>query len=191
MQQPEGFQHRFGTGFVLKLNRALYGLKQAGHQWHKKLDSVLSQLGFSKVRCDNSIWVLQKDSVRVILPVHVDDMTVACKSKQQYLDLVHQLKQHFKLKELGLTSHLLGVAVQRDRSKRLLTLSQKQYLQDVLERFGLANTRPVATPLDPGARLSKEQCPQTEADRTFMQSVPYSQLVGALMYLAVATRPDM
>ena len=42
MQTPEGFRDRFGAGFVLKLNKALYGLKQAGHQWHKKLDSVMS-----------------------------------------------------------------------------------------------------------------------------------------------------
>ena len=60
MQQPEGYRDHFGAGFVLKLNRALYGLKQAEHQWHKKLDSVLSSLQFKLVRCDNSIWVYQK-----------------------------------------------------------------------------------------------------------------------------------
>ena len=55
MQQPEGFTNRYGTGFVLKLNRALYGLKQAGHQWHKKLDSVLKSASFALVCCDHSI----------------------------------------------------------------------------------------------------------------------------------------
>ena len=57
MQTPEGFREQYSDGEVLKLNRALYGLKQAGHQWHKKLNQVLTSIGFTLVRCDNSIWV--------------------------------------------------------------------------------------------------------------------------------------
>ena len=191
MQTPEGFKDRFGSDSVLKLNRALYGLKQAGHQWHRKLDSVLSSMQFKLVRCDNSIWVYKRDSVHIIVPVYVDDMTVACRKQEEYDLLVQDLKRHFKLKELGPISSLLGVAVQRDRSKRQLTLSQRQFTQDILERFGLANVHPVSTPLDPGMRLSKEQAPKDDEERSFMQKVPYAELVGAIMYLAVATRPDI
>ncbi|KAL5532213.1 hypothetical protein ACEPAF_5777 [Sanghuangporus sanghuang] len=46
MNQPEGFEDYFGPGFVLKLIKSIYGLKQAGHQWHKKLDSVMKSMGF-------------------------------------------------------------------------------------------------------------------------------------------------
>ena len=191
MQQPEGFKDRFGPGFVLQLKRALYGLKQAGHQWHKKLDSVMSGMGFKLVRCDNSIWIYQNDGVHIIIPVYVDDMTIACKRTEQYASTVKELKKHFKLKELGPLSSLLGVSVHRDRSRRRLTLSQSQYISDVLQTFGLADVRPVATPLDPGAKLSKEQAPKNDEERLQMQNIPYSQLVGALMYLAVATRPDI
>ena len=55
MQQPEGFEEYFGPGFVLKLIKSIYGLKQAGRQWHKKLDSVLQDMSFTLMRCDNSI----------------------------------------------------------------------------------------------------------------------------------------
>ena len=191
MQHPEGFESRFGHGTFLQLHKALYGLKQAGHQWHKKLNEVLTSMEFKLVRCDNSIWVFQRDSSRVIIPVYVDDMTVACKTRSEYTAIVSQLKKHFKLKELGETSSLLGVYIQRNRSKRCLTLSQAQYVEDVLERFKLGSMHPVSTPLDPGVRLSKEQSPQNDSERSEMSQVPYSQLVGALMYLAIATRPDI
>ena len=56
MQEPEGFAE-LGPGWALKLIKSIYGLKQAGRQWHKKLDSALQSMGFSKVKCDNAIWV--------------------------------------------------------------------------------------------------------------------------------------
>ena len=118
-------------------------------------------------------------------------MTIVCKSRSEYAAVVSELKQHFKLKELGETSSLLGVYIERDRSNRRLCISQQHYLEDVLERFKLGNMHPVSTPLDPGLRLSKDQVPQTDSERSEMARVPYSQLVGALMYLAIATRPDI
>lgn len=176
---------------MLKLKRALYGLKQAGHQWHKKLDSVMRKINFELVRCDNSIWVFKRGNVRVIVPVYVDDMTIASKTTKEYEDVASELEKHFKLKRLGPTTSLLGVAIERDRSKHLLKISQKQYAMDVLSRFGLADISTVTTPLPPGHQLSKDQAPKSDAERVEMQDIPYAQLVGALMYLAVATRPDI
>ena len=112
------------------------------------------------------------------MPVYVDDMTIACKSHTKYEHLAKELKKHFKLKELGETLSLLGVYIERDRSNRRLCISQQHYLEDVLERFKLGNMHPVSTPLDPGLRLSKDQAPQTDSERSEMSRVPYSQLVG-------------
>ena len=185
MQTPEGFKDHFGSGFVLKLQRALYGLKQAGHQWHKKLDETMQLMKFKLVRCDNSIWVYKNGPVHLIVPTYIDDMTVACKRGVDYQDLVGELKKHFKLKELGPTSALLGVSIERDRSRRCIMLSQRQFAMDVLERFHLADVHPVSTPLDPGARLSKEQAPKDDEERAYMAKVPYAALVGALMCQAI------
>ncbi|KAH9291001.1 hypothetical protein KI387_044130 [Taxus chinensis] len=40
-------------------------------------------------------------------------------------------------------------------------------------------------------KLSKEQCPMTEQERNHMSKVPYSSVVGSLMYAMVCTRPDI
>ncbi|THG94740.1 hypothetical protein EW145_g8084 [Phellinidium pouzarii] len=118
-------------------------------------------------------------------------MTIAAKSKDQYLFVKEELEKHFKLHDLGPTSFLLGVRVERDRSKRLLSLSQRQYIIDILERFEMSNCTTVTTPLPDGHRLSKAMAPKDAEEIAFMKTVPYRQLVGALMYLAVATRPDI
>ncbi|KAJ3474116.1 hypothetical protein NLI96_g12644 [Meripilus lineatus] len=79
----------------------------------------------------------------------------------------------------------------RDRAKHSISLSQKHYVEDILERFHMSDCKPVGTPMEPGLRLSASQCPATDEDKQAMASVPYINAVGALMYLAIATRPDI
>ena len=62
------------------LSKSIYGLKQAGRQWHKKLMSILYELGFKRLESDRSIFIFVKDDVKIILPVYIDDMTLASKS---------------------------------------------------------------------------------------------------------------
>lgn len=112
----------------------IYGLRQSPCLWHQKLNSVLVSLGFSRIKSDASVWVYDREGVRVIVPVFVDDMTLVSKSKQKIAELKEELKKHFKLRDLGPTEFLLGVKIERDRSNRTLHLSQHQYTPDVLSR---------------------------------------------------------
>ena len=70
-------------------------------------------------------------------------------------------------------------------------LSQEKYIERVLKRFHMDNAKPVATPLALQTRLSKEDCPKTKEDKEFMSLVPYSNVVGSIMYAIVCTRPDV
>lgn len=88
-------------------------------------------------------------------------------------------------------SFLLGVHVTRDRANRVLTLSQRQAVVDMLKKFDMADCKPVSTPLDPGTKLSVADSPQNEEEVALMRSKPYAEAVGTLMYIAIATRPDI
>src|ERR1700749_1553965 len=114
MEQPEGF-HQGAKNEFLQLLKDLYGLKQAPRIWHKKLHKVLVNMGFKRVQCDHSIWVYQRHDVRVIVPVFVDDMTLASKAKKAIQNVKDELSKHFKYRDLGPISYLLGVSVERDR----------------------------------------------------------------------------
>ena len=81
--------------------------------------------------------------------------------------------------------------IQRDHSRHSLSPSQTQYIVDVLEQYSMTDCVAVSTPLDPNSKLSKEQCPTTDEEKAQMRAYPYAQLVGSLMYLAIATRPDI
>jgi hypothetical protein len=190
MRQPEGFAEKDDT-WVARLLKGLYGLKQGGREWFKRLKEVLSHLGFSRIRSDGSIFIWEKDGVQVICPVFVDDITFASKSKSKIAALKVELAKHFKLRDLGPTTFQLGVEVIRDREARTLHLTQHRYCLDLLEHYGFMDCSPVSTPMDPGVRLSTSQSPSTPEDEAFMRTVPYVSTVGALMYLAIVTRPDI
>ena len=110
MEQPHGFQ-QLGPDHVCKLIKSLYGLKQAGRQWNKKLHSTLLSLGFKCLESDRSIYVYIKDSVLTILPIFIDDITLASNSQPKINQTITELEMHFKLRDLGPTSWLLGISL--------------------------------------------------------------------------------
>ncbi|XP_067207870.1 uncharacterized protein [Linepithema humile] len=65
-------------------------------------------------------------------------------------------------------------------------MNQRGYLNDILSRFGMSESKSVKTPLDVGVKLKRNE-DITQQD----VNLPYRELVGALMYLAVCTRPDI
>ena len=190
MDQPEGFEVG-GPEYVCRLKKSLYGLKQAGRVWNKKLHAALAKMGFIRIQSDNSVYVFLKDDVHIILPIFVDDITLACKSSTTLDSTVKELSSHFKLRDLGPISYLLGIKIERDRSKRQIHLSQTQYIIDMLERYGHSDCKPVSTPMDPGLRLSSSMAPQNDEEIALMKSIPYINAVGSLMYLAISSRPDI
>jgi hypothetical protein len=192
MLQPEGFAEKDDT-WVACLLKGLYGLKQGGREWFKRLEEVLSQLGFSCIRLDGSIFIWEKDGVQVICSVFVNNITFASKSKSKskIAALKVELAKHFKLHDLGPTTFQLGIEVIQDCKARTLHLTQHRYCLDLLEHYGFVDCSPVSTLMDPSVRLSTSQSPSTPEDEAFMHTVPYVSAVSALMYLAIVTRPDI
>jgi hypothetical protein len=70
-------------------------------------------------------------------------------------------------------------------------LSQKQYIERVLERFGMENCSASVAPLQKGDKFSLMQCPQNEWERKQMERIPYASAVGSLMHAQTCTRPDI
>ena len=190
MQQPEGFEVG-GPDHVCRLRKSLYGLKQAGRVWNKTLHSVLTSMGFSRIQSDHGLYIFIRDDVRMFMPVFVDDITLAGTDAAKIDSIVQELSRHFKLRDLGPTTQLLGMEIHRDRHNRRLCLSQSQHIANLLQEHSLQDCKPVSTPLNPGSRLSTSMCPQNDAEASEMRQYPYISVVGSLMYLAVTTRPDI
>ena len=95
------------------------------------------------------------------------------------------------MKDLGNASFVLGIQIYRDRSKCILELSQKAYIDKVLSRFGVSNCAPGDMPVAKGDKFSLHQCPKNELEKKDMERFPYASTIGSLMYAQVCTRSDI
>ena len=116
MKLPEGMNPES----VVKLQASIYGLKQSARQWLKKLHFIFSSMGFDRVQVDLACWTYGKDETRVIVPTHIDDMTIAAKSLELVQWVKRELAKHVKIRDLGETKFLLGVEIIRDRERRAI-----------------------------------------------------------------------
>lgn len=155
MEQPEGFVEK-NSDWVLQLIRAIYGLKQASRQWNKKLHSVHINMGFKRLESDRSVYIYEKNGLRIMMPIFVDDITLASKSQKVLDDNVAELANRFPLRDLGPTSFLLGIHITREFNKHRIALSQQQYIIDTLKRFDMDQCSPVSTPMDLGLCLTAD-----------------------------------
>jgi len=92
--------------------------------------------------------------------------------------------------DLGTISNILEIKVQHEGETRKICLSRK-CVNELCDKFDIRNAKTVPTPIESNVKISKEMRPKTEAEKREMEERPYRELVGGLIYLANATRPDI
>ncbi|RVW95334.1 Retrovirus-related Pol polyprotein from transposon TNT 1-94 [Vitis vinifera] len=191
MKQPEGFPSSDGEQLVCKLKKSIYGLKQASRQWYLKFHNIISSFGFVENVMDQCIYLKVSGSKVCFLVLYVDDILLATNDK----GLLHEVKQflskNFDMKDMGEASYVIGIKIHRDRFQGILGLSQKTYINKVLERFRMKNCSPSVSPIVKGDRFNLDQCPKNDLEREQMKNISYTFVVGSLMYAQVYTRPDI
>lgn len=116
---------------VCKLKKSIYGLKQASRQWYFKFHQVISSFGFEANQVDDCLYLKFSGSKYIILVLYVDDILLASND----IGLLHETKKfltkNFEMKDLGDASFVLGIQILRDRSRGVLGLSQRSYIDTV------------------------------------------------------------
>ena len=191
MVQPENFVSGDPKNMVCKLRKSIYGLKQAPRQWYHKFQQIVISFGFEMNIVDDCVYHKFSGSKYIFLVLYVDDILLATNDIGMLHETKRFLSKNFEMKDLGDASFILGIQIHRDRSRGILGLSQKSYIDKVLKRFGMQDCRPGDTPVAKGDKFSLNQCPKGNLEIQEMQKIPYASAVGSLMYAQVCTRPDI
>ena len=174
---------------LLHLRRALYGTKQASRLWQDELRRFLTNLGFVQSKADPCVYRLQKGKQEILLGVYVDDIITAHSGDKLFEDFKASFNARFPGSQGGKDLHwFLGMAIDQHPDFSI-DVNHELSIEKIAQKFIPHNkvTREYPT-ADAFQKLSK---PASDVDRAKAQLFPYASLVGALLYIAVMSRPDI
>ncbi|KAI3731931.1 hypothetical protein L1987_63124 [Smallanthus sonchifolius] len=164
MVQPDGFVGPKYPSRVCKLNKSIYGLKQASRSWNLHFDQKIKKIGFVKNEDEPCVYRKARGSTTSFLILYVDDILI-------------------------IGNNILCLT--KDRCKRLLRLSQSTYIDKMMTRFRMENSKKGGVPMTKGTVLNKSQSPSTDIEIKEMEAIPYASAIGSIMYAMLCTRPDV
>ncbi|KAL8116714.1 hypothetical protein AgCh_023023 [Apium graveolens] len=141
MQQPKGFIKEGQEHLVCKLKRSIYGLKQASRDWNIRFDQAVQSYGFDQSPSESCVYKRSEGNAVIFLVLYVDDILLIGNNVEMLSSVKAWLFKQFDMKDLGETTYILGIKVIRDRKKRMLALSQEPYIDEVLARFNMQNSK--------------------------------------------------
>ena len=186
---PEGFHDGKGSSLAILL-RALYGLKTSPRDWFMCLRDALMELGWVPCEAEPALFRKRDKQGRIMLHMaYVDDGTIFAHSKEEAEHERHLVLQKFAGRkeeptrtDSDGTEHrvLLGLNIQFNSKKRTVCMLQDQYIVKALERHGLKDAAPTATP---GY--------DEKGDGKSPDAYPFRAVVGSLMWASTFSRPDI
>jgi len=186
-------------GYALKLQRCIYGLKQASRHWNSDINATLLRHGFKPSPSDPCLYIRDNNAntsdrsedfvVDAYIALYTDDVIIAAPA-ELVESIANTLKASYKMTDSGVPEWLLGIAIDIDTEAGTLRISQQAYVAKMLAKYGMTQCHTAKTPAA-SDRLTTSTTSPTKEESDFMVRVPFRNAVGALMYLMVATRPDI
>ncbi|KAK3030701.1 hypothetical protein RJ639_034877 [Escallonia herrerae] len=181
MKIPHGFARK-GEHRVCRLEKSLYGLRQASQNWFHKFTTSLLAIGFQQSNVDYSLFTFYQGASFLDGLIYVDDVVVIGTDPVRIHKLKQYLDQKFYIKDLGKLKYFLGIEVAW--STIGVSLSQQNYVLDILSESGLLGSKPSSTSMDQQHKLTPD------AGSMCVDLGQYRRLVGRLLYLTI-THPDI
>jgi predicted CoA-binding protein len=196
MKLPEGFKLLEAhisyprADYSTKLNKSIYGLKQSGRMWYNRLSEFLLKEGYKTDPIFPCIFMKRSGHEFAIIDVYVDDLNIIG-TPEELPKVVDCLKKEFEMKDLGRTKFCLGLQIEYLNDG--VFMYQEAYITKVLKRFYMDKAHPLCIPMVVRSLdVNKDPFRPREKDEELLgPKVPYLSAIGALMYLASHTRPDL
>ena len=195
MKCPEGYDMYMpdGTKAALHCLKSIYGLKQSSRLLNQRMSAYLATLGFVKLQSDECVYTRGTGHDYVIVGIWVDDIIVASARTNEEVrrKFDEDLRKEFTMSPWtsGEAEVFLGIRIKRDWQQGLLHISSERSIEKMTERFGLTGRegRAPHVPMDPDLKLTKPPDDEIIPAEVF----DYRAAVGAVLYLAMTTRPDV
>jgi hypothetical protein len=117
-------------------------------------------------------------STIVFLVLYVDDILLIGDDIPMLEVIKSSLRKSFSMKDLGEAAYILSTKIYRDRSKRLIRLSQYAYIDKIKNQFNMRHSKKGFLPMSHDITFSKNQCPTTPDELERIRVIPYASAIG-------------
>jgi hypothetical protein len=152
---------------------------------------VIKGFGFIKNVEEPCVYKKVSGSAVVFLVLYVDNILLIRNDIPMMNAIKSSLRKSFSMNDLGEATYILGIKIYRDRSKRLFGLSQDAYIDRILNRFNMQDSKKGFLSMSHDITLSKKQCPTDHDEQERMRVIPYALAIGSIMYAMICTHPDV
>ncbi|GJZ79818.1 retrotransposon protein, putative, ty1-copia subclass [Tanacetum coccineum] len=152
---------------------------QASRSWNKRFDDEVKKIGFTQNPNEPCVYLKASASNVAFLVLYVDNILLIGNSVTMLKEVKSWLCKCFSMKDLGEAAYILEIMIIRYRSKWLIALSQSSYLEKILKKFRMENSKKGYTPMMEKIDYKKSQSAKTPTEVQRMQRVPYASAIGS------------
>ncbi|GJV92609.1 retrovirus-related pol polyprotein from transposon TNT 1-94 [Tanacetum coccineum] len=161
--------------WVKAMNTKMQSMKdnqQASRSWNKRFDEEIKKYGFTQNPHEPCVYLNSSGSNVAFLVLHVDNILIMGNNIPMLQDVKSRLGKCFSMKDLGEASYIIGIKIYKDRSKRLIALSQNAYTDKIAKKFKMENSMRGNISMQEKPNLSKSQGTSTpEEMRKFIDGI--------------------
>jgi hypothetical protein len=158
--------------------------------WYNRLSKYLLKEGFENNLICPYVFIKKSESRFAIIAIYVDDLNLV-KTPEKLIKTVTYLKSEFEMKDLGKTKFCFGLQIEYFPNGILV--HQSTYTEKVLKHFYMEKAHPLSTLMVVRSLDVKKDHfrPQEDGEEILGLEVPYLIAIGALIYFANCTQPDV
>jgi hypothetical protein len=119
-------------------------------------DEVVKGFDFIKNVEEPCVYKKVSRSAVVFLILYVDDILLIRNDIPMMEAVKSSLIKSFSMKDLEKVAYILGIKIYRDRSKRLIGLSQDAYIDKILNQFNMQDSKKDFLSMSHDITLSKK-----------------------------------
>ena len=91
------------------------------------------------------------------MTLYVDDLLIFTNDAELKAATMKSIGQVFPIKDLGQAKYGFGIRITQRPAEKVILLDQRENVSRVLKRFNIADSKPAATPMELGVKLSKRR----------------------------------
>ncbi|XP_062080129.1 uncharacterized mitochondrial protein AtMg00810-like [Humulus lupulus] len=161
VKQPQGFEDPQFPNHVYKLKKDLYGLKG---------------------NVDNTVFIRYFTEGIFVAQIYVDAIIFGSTCASEIPKFVDLMTSEFEMSLIGDLTYFLGLQIKQLETG--IFISQSKYTRNMLEKFGIGNSKHAHTPIGTTTKLTKDETEES-VDPTL-----YRSMIGSILYLTTS-HPDI